>query len=268
MLFKENSGVGLNLRLEYIDQIIDLKPKLPFLEIIVDNWFSLGAHHKKLEKIRQDYPISFHCVGLNLGGFSAINHDYIKKVKQLNQSFKPFQISDHLCFQSLENNYFHDLLPIPMNDDTLKNTISRVNQVQELLNQEILIENLSYYVEFIDSTYSEIDFLNQVLKQTGASMLLDLNNIWVNELNLKIKSEDFLQKILWEKVKEIHVAGPEVIDGIYVDTHGTHPHPDVLNLLQRYSKHILGLPVVYERDNNIPPLSELLDQVQKIAGHL
>lgn len=260
--------MGLNLRLEYIDQILESRPSLPFLEIIIDNWFTNGSHYKKLQEIREIYPISFHCVGLNLGGQSQLDQSYINRVKELAKKFTPFQISDHLCFQNSKTTYFHDLLPIPFNQEALKNTVSRVNEIQNRLETSILIENLSYYIEYTNSTMTEIDFLNGVTDETGSSILLDINNIWVNEINLQHDAEEYLNKVQWDKVKEVHMAGAEYINDIYIDTHGSDIDQNVFNLLHLYKDKIQKLPIVYERDNNIPPLDSSLLQIEKIRNHL
>jgi uncharacterized protein (UPF0276 family) len=255
-------GVGVTLRLDHIDAILDTKPKLPYLEIITENWFSDGPHHKKLEKLREDYNILFHCVGMNFGGLDSLDDNYFKKVKELSDKFQPYHISDHLCFQKHNNRYHHDLLPFPFNEESLVNISGRVNKAQELLERTLLIENLSYYVEFSSTDISEVDFINELLNRTNANMLLDLNNIWVNQKNLDLDCKDYLEKINWERVKEVHVAGPEILDGIYIDTHGTEVHEDVLKLIDEQREKLQNLPITYERDNNIPPLDELLNQVQ------
>ena len=268
MLNNTYSGVGLNLRLEYIDEIIEQKPDIAFLEIIVDNWFSKGAHHKKLEIIRELYPISFHCVGLNIGGTDTLNQNYLKKLSELTKKYSPFQISDHLCFQNHKAYHMHDLLPFPLNNHSLSNTITRVNQIQDSLGQEILIENLSYYVEYKDSCIEEIDFLNRLSHESGCFQLLDLNNIWVNELNLNINTKNYLDKINWKYIKEVHIAGPEKIDGVHIDTHGSFPSEDVIKLLKDNKDHIKNLPLIYERDNNIPSLQTLLKELISIKSYL
>ncbi len=257
-------GAGVTLRLDHIDAILETKPELPYLEIITENWFSDGPHHKKLEKIREDYDILFHCVGMNFGGVDPIDEKYFKKVKELAKKFEPYHISDHLCFQKNKNQYHHDLLPFPFNEESLETISKRVLQAQELIGETLLIENLSYYVEFKATDIDEVTFINELLKRTGAYMLLDLNNIWVNHKNLGIDCDAYLEKINWDKVREIHVAGPEIFDGVYIDTHGSEVHEDVLNMVSKYRKPLSNLPITYERDNNIPPFEELLAQVRQI----
>jgi len=261
-------GVGVTLRLDHIDAILETKPDLPYLEIITENWFSDGPHHQKLEKLREDYEVLFHCVGMNIGGVDPLSESYFAKVNELKKKFEPRHISDHLCFQKHNNKYHHDLLPFPFNEESLDNLTKRTLQAQELIGESLLIENLSYYVEFSATDMSEIDFINELLKRTDANMLLDLNNIWVNEQNLSFSCEEYLNKVNWNKVKEVHVAGAELFDDVVIDTHGSDVNEAVLSLLEKHKSHIKNLPVTYERDNNIPPLNELLNQVQLIKERI
>lgn len=253
-------GVGINLRLEYIDEFLIERPDVDFVEIILDNYHSKGPHHRKLEKVREDYGISFHCVGMNIGGVDPINKKYLRKTRELIKRFSPFQVSDHLCFQSLDGISFHDLLPFPLTEEFLESTIKRVTEIQDHLDQQILIENLSYYTEYKESQMSEVDFINTLTSKCDAKILLDLNNIWVNEKNLKISSEVYLEKVNWKSVGEIHLAGAEKFGDIYVDTHGSEVDSEVLELCSRNKDKIKNIPVVYERDNNLPKLDELLKQ--------
>lgn len=266
-------GVGLNLRLEFIDNIIKHKPDIPFFEIIADNWFSTGPHHAKLEEIRKDYPVYFHCVGMNLGGYDRLNTKYIKKIKELAARFEPLHISDHLCFQTHKSHSYHDLLPFPMNDDFANLISSRISFAQELIGETILVENLSYYLEFKQSDMTEPEFITEIAKRSGCKLLLDLNNIHVNEMNLGYDCKEFLQGIPLDRVGEIHLAGPELVDDVYVDTHGSYVADYVLELARsidpklaepRADGPISGVPIIYERDTNIPDFLDLVGEVKSL----
>lgn len=264
----QHKGVGLNLRLEYIDEIILVKPRVSVLEIIVENWFSEGPHHQKLEKLRADYDLSFHCVGMNIAGESSLNRAHIKKVKDLKDRYRPIHVSDHLCMTAHKGVQHHDLLPIPFNTKYLKNSIQRILEVQDLMGEEILLENLSYYIEYKESEMSEIDFFNEIFKETNSNLLLDLNNIWVNSKNLRIDLKKEIKKVDWQKVSEIHLAGPELRKGIFVDTHGSSIHSEVYHLLQEVKDEIQSIPIIYERDNNLVDLKSLMEEVRKIESVL
>jgi uncharacterized protein (UPF0276 family) len=257
-------GVGINLRLDYINQFLELRPKVDFVEVILDNYHSLGPHHKKLEKVRSDYDVSFHCTGMNLGGVDELNLEYLNKTRELIRIFSPFHVSDHLCFGKLNGVAFHDLLPFPLNNEFLKNVTARVHKVQEVLDKQILVENLSYYTEYESSHMSEVDFLNELSFKTDSKILLDINNIWVNELNLSIDSREFLKTIDWSRVGEIHLAGAEKFGDVYIDTHGSDVSQEVLELTRENKDKIKDIPVVYERDTNLPPFGEIIDQRNRI----
>lgn len=266
-------GVGLNLRLDFIDDIVEHKPDIPFFEIIADNWFSTGPHHAKLERIRKDYPIYFHCVGMNLGGYDRLNTKYIKKIKELAARFEPLHISDHLCFQTHKSHSYHDLLPFPMNDDFANLIASRISFAQELIGETILVENLSYYLEFQQSDMTEPEFITEIAKRSGCKLLLDLNNIHVNEMNLGYNCHEFLKGIPLEQVGEIHLAGPELVDDVYVDTHGSYVADYVIDLARRIDgklavpgkdKPVIGVPIIYERDTNLPDFADLVGEVKSL----
>jgi uncharacterized protein (UPF0276 family) len=257
-------GVGINLRLETIDEVLEKKPDVSLLEIIVDNWLSQGPHHKKLEKIRMDYPISFHCVGMNIAGTDKINNYYLSEIKKLKEKFQPIHISDHLCVTAQAQHQHHDLLPFPFNEEYLANTVDRVTQIQEYLDEAILLENLSYYVEYKSSQMSEIEFLDQLSNKTSCSYLLDLNNIWVNQQNLNTTVDDYLKFVDWSKVKEVHLAGPEKVNDIYVDTHGTDIYPELIAIIKKYKEQLKQIPIIYERDNHLDGLTNLLLQKKVI----
>ncbi len=258
-------GVGLNLRLEYIDQYIQQKPKLPFLEVIADNWLSPGPHHRKLELLRSEYQISFHCVGMNLGGRDALNINYLASIKKLIEKYQPFQVSDHICFQKDDDICFHDLLPIPFHEKSLLNMIERVVAVQETLGQTILLENLSYYTEFKSSTLSEVEFINALSEKSGSKILLDLNNILVNFKNLNTNVETFLNNLAWKNVKEIHLAGAEAQNDLIIDSHCSAPNAELLSLAKTWVEKMAPLPIVYERDKNLPEFNILLGEHKTLS---
>ncbi len=268
MIDNSLAGVGINLRLDYIDELLEKKPNLPFVEVIADNWLSFGPHHKKLEKVRELYPISFHCVGMNLCSDDKIDSNYIDSIKNLSERFNPFQISDHLSVQALDGNYFHDLLPHPFSLSIIKSTANKIDEIQNILKRQILVENLSYYHQFEESEMKEYEFINQLAELADCHILFDLNNIWVNEMNYGICSENFLKKINHDRVKEIHIAGAEIIDGIYVDTHGSSVNESVRALLKRAEAVLGDCPIVYERDNNLPTFGEFIKERVQIEEML
>lgn len=258
-------GVGLNLRLEFIDEVVATKPDIPFFEVVIDNWLSPGPHHEKLEKIRKDYDLFFHCVGMNITGYDSLDFEYLNRIKELKDIFQPVHLSDHLCFSKHNNEYYYDLLPFPYSKKNLKNTVTRVDEIQDFFKESILLENLSYYLDFKDSEMDEFDFLNQLCQKTGALQILDVNNLWVNQMNSIQNIDNIIAKVNFSNIKEIHVAGAEKLDAYWVDTHGADVNSEVIDLTREIKKKIT-VPVIYERDSNIPKLEDLLNTVQNLEG--
>ncbi|MFK7871891.1 MAG: DUF692 domain-containing protein [Oligoflexales bacterium] len=258
------SSFGLNLRLEWLDSLIEEKPAIDCLQLIADNWLTDGPHHKKLETLRQDYSISFHCVGMNLAGFDQLNLEYLKNIKKLMDKFQPCRISDHLAIEMHNGICYHDLLPFPMNAVTLQHISTRINQIQSFFNHQLLVENLSSYISFSTSHDSEAVFLKKIVEKTSCGLLLDVNNIYVNYLNGLGDPDEYILHIPFDAVQEIHVAGGEWVDSVFVDTHGTFVSNEVLSLLNKVYPLCKQAHIIYERDKNIPPLHEVVEEVDRI----
>ena len=259
---------GLNLRLELIDDFLLYRPPLSCLEIIAENFFTVGGHHRKLEQLRRDYDISLHCLGMNIGGVDPLDTDYLSRVKELARRFQPIHISDHLSVEGHDGRYFHDLLPFPLNEDSLANVCQRTQTVQDYLGEPLLLENLSYYIEYKDSTLDEAEFLNAVCADSKAKILLDFNNIVINQANLGHSAEHFLATIDWSRVAEIHLAGATAQpDELLIDCHNAEVNDKLLRLWHRYKHRLLPtVPVIYERDNNLLSFEQLIvysEQLQR-----
>ena len=254
--------LGLNLRLEYIDELLQTRPPLACLEVIAENFFTPGAHHAKLEKLRADYELTLHCLGMNVGGVDPLDMQYLRRIAALRQKFAPRHISDHFSVERHAGVCFHDLLPFPFNAASVSNVRTRIARIQDFLQENLVLENLSYYVEFKSSTMTEVEFINTVTRTTGARLLLDLNNLWVNEQNLGHSACAFLDKLDWQRVAQIHLAGAERFDALQVDTHGAAVPAPVLQLLQSYQTNLAPeMLIIYERDNNLPPWQTLLNDI-------
>ena len=261
--------LGLNLRLEYIDALLETRPPLSCLEVIAENFFTPGAHHQKLEKLRADYELTLHCLGMNIGGVDSIDTDYLKKIAELRDKFAPRHISDHFSIERHNGICFHDLLPFPFNAESLRNVQARVAYMQDFLQESLVLENLSYYVEFNSSDMTEVEFINAVVQSTGARLLLDLNNLWVNEQNLGHPTQDFLAALDWPQVAQVHLAGAELDDTLHIDTHGADVPPQVLQLLHGCKAKLAPATLlIYERDNNLPPWQMLLNDIERMQREI
>ncbi len=261
--------IGLNLRLEYIDVLLETRPPLSCLEVIAENFFTPGVHHHKLEKLRADYELTLHCLGMNIGGVDPIDTGYLEKIAELHKKFAPQHVSDHLSVERHNGVCFHDLLPVPFNRESLAKVQARVAYVQDFLQESLVLENISYYTEFNSSDMTEVEFINAVMHNTGARLLLDLNNLWVNEQNLGHRVQTFLASLDWQQVAQVHLAGGESNDALYIDTHGADVPPSVLQLLQGCKTKLAPATlIVYERDNNLPAWQTLLDDIARMQQEL
>lgn len=259
--------IGLNLRTEMLDAFLDQRPDIDWVEIVAENFFSAGAHHDKVMRLRADYDLSLHCLNMNIGGTDALEDAYLQNIASLCEKFQPTLVSGHISYEMHAGERLHDLLPIPFNAESLDNSVARVAQIQETLQRRILLENLSYYVEYEDSDIAEVEFLNALAKNSGAGLLLDLNNIWVNTNNIsKYEMDDFLGSLHWESVGEVHLAGGEEQDGLLIDTHGAPVPEQVLTALRTWQDKLpANVPIVYERDNNVPSFPDIISYLQNLV---
>lgn len=263
------TGVGLGLRHRHFQNFLEDKPDVPWLEIHTENFFHLGsAAAKYLEKIREDYPLSAHSVGLSLGSASTTcpaREEHLRKIKQTIDYFEPKMISDHLSWSADDTPYYvPDLLPIPYTEEALAIMITNIDRAQELLGRQLLIENPSAYLSYTHSDMTEWEFLNLLVKKTGCGLLLDVNNIYVSAHNHGWSAEEFLHNINHRAVQEIHLAGYTVrnVEGreVYIDTHGAPVYDPVWALYEQALALLGTIPTLIEWDTNVPELSVLLEE--------
>ncbi len=236
-----------------------------FFEIHSENYFGLGgAPHRYLETLRTDYPLSFHGVGMSLGSVDPLNEAHTQRLKQLVDYYQPDLVSEHLSWSSLNGQYFNDLLPLPYTREALNHIVDRVQQVQNTLKRQILVENVSSYLQYTHSTIPEWEFVAQVAEQSGCGILLDVNNIYVNAINHNFNPRTFLDGVSARLVKEIHLAGHtvnEFEDGtILIDTHDQLVCDEVWSLYRDAVRRFGPKPTLIEWDTNLPKLSVLLDE--------
>ncbi|MGK7923312.1 MAG: DUF692 domain-containing protein [Trichodesmium sp.] len=262
-------GAGIGLRSLHYQYIITQKPKVNWFEVLSDNYFCLGGlplFH--LEKIRQDYPITLHGVGMSLGSTDPLNLDYLTRLKKLVAKFEPDLISDHLSWISVNNHYLNDLIPLVYTEETMNLIASRILQVQEFLGRQILIENPSPYLSFTDSTMSESEFIQGLVKKADCYLLLDINNLYVNAINNGIDPLTYLDGIPKTRVKEIHLAGYEEKENYLLDTHSYPVHPPVWELYQVALAKFGNVPTLIEWDTDIPSFEVLMAEANKAEQFL
>lgn len=265
-------GFGLGLRTQHYDAILSENPAVDWFEIITDNYLVPGGKPLYyLDQIRERYPIVMHGVSLSIGSVDPLDMDYLKQVKALDTRIKPTWISDHLCWTGVKGLNTHDLLPLPYTQETINHVASRLRQVQDYLRQPILIENASSYLTYKQSEMTEWEFLTEIVRQSGCYILLDVNNVYVSSINHAFDPLDYLQAIPPERVVQIHLAGHSNQGDYIIDTHDAPISPAVWDLYAATIKHLGSVSTMIERDDNIPPLSDLLvelEQAKKMAKHI
>lgn len=269
MIKPEISGWGLGLRPPHYHEILETLPPIDFFEILSENYMIQGGKPLYfLDKIREHYPMVMHGVSLSIGSTDPLNWEYLKELKALVQRVNPVLISDHLCWTGVNGLNMHDLLPLPYTEEALKHVIERVIQVQDYLERHILLENVSSYITFKESIFTEWEFLTLIAEEADCHILLDLNNIYVSGFNHKFDPIHYINSIPTELVKQFHLAGHTHNGDHIIDTHNTAIIDPVWELYAAAIQRFGLIPTIVERDDNIPPLNELLselNQAKKIA---
>lgn len=251
--------VGVGLRTEHYSRLEEsLETKVDFFEALTENHMnSEGRPLKILERVRQDYPLTFHGVSLNIAHHSGLNYSYMKKMKELVTQFDPMVISDHLCWTGALESNLHNLLPFPYNDETLEFLISRVDEVQNFMGRELVLENLSAYFDYKESTMKEWEFLELLSKKSGCKLLFDVNNIYVNSQNQKFDPHIYMDAISGDSIAEIHLAGYTDMGDFLFDTHSKPVYPEVWELFRKATAKAPHAPSLVEWDDDIPDFEVL-----------
>lgn len=269
-----NSLIGIGLRYPHLKQFVAEKPDIGWVEVHSENFYSLGGpDFDYLVKVREDYPVSLHGIGMSLGSYDGIDEGHLDKVIKLVNIIDPFLVSDHLSWNSVSGKFLPDLLPTPFNDEALEVFIRNISIVQERLGRELLLENPSTYFEFIESTMSEYEFLNILTKKTGAKIILDINNIYISGLNNGWSPIEYIENIDKSIVKEIHLSGHFVKElpnnkKLYIDSHNDYVCDEVWKLYGQAIRKFGSIPTLVEWDVDIPELSVLLDESNKAKEYL
>jgi uncharacterized protein (UPF0276 family) len=264
-------GYGLGLRTDHYETVLSEKPDVDWFEILSENYMVEGGkplHY--LTKIREHYPMVMHGVSMSIGSVEPLNWEYLKQLQALIRRVEPVWISDHLCWTGVKGINLHDLMPLPYTEEAIQHVVERVARVQDFLGRQILLENVSSYVSYSDSQLSEWEFLREVAERADCLILLDINNIYVSAYNHNFDPVNYLEAVPIDRVYQFHLAGHTQQDNLIIDTHD-HPIADpVFDLYAQAVDRFGRVSTMIERDDNIPPLSELLDeldQVRAIAEH-
>ncbi|MCB1782565.1 MAG: DUF692 family protein [Alphaproteobacteria bacterium] len=258
-------GFGLGFRPAHFSYIEEHAPPIDWFEIISENYMeSEGRARTMLESIMERYPVVMHGVSLSIGTLDPINSDYLKSLKKLIGFVQPPWISDHLCWTGIAHKNTHDLLPVPYTEEALKHIVSRIRQVQEILERPIVLENPSTYLEFTCSAMTEWDFIAAMADESGCGLLLDVNNIYVSCYNHRWDPKTYIDAMPLDRVAQIHLAGHTNKGTHIVDTHDDHVIDEVWTMY-RYVIERAGRPVstMIEWDDNIPDFPIVMEELEK-----
>lgn len=259
--------IGLGLRREMLDEMLTDVPKpIEFLEVAPENWLKLGGRFgKQFKQLTEQHAFVCHGLSLSFGSPAALDIDFVKSLKAFFKEHNIRLFSEHLSYCSGEG-HMYDLMPIPFTEDAIKHVSSRIRQVQDILEQPIAIENVSYYGA-PGQQMTELEFTNAVLEEADCQLLLDVNNIYVNSINHGYDAEQFLAALPTKRIAYGHVAGHYTeAEDLLVDTHGAPVIDPVWQLLEKaYAVHGV-FPTLLERDFNIPPMAELLAELKTIEA--
>jgi uncharacterized protein (UPF0276 family) len=258
-------GAGLGLRRSFLDEALASPLKgVDFYEVAPENWMTLGGKlGKQFKAMTERYPFVCHGLSLSIGSTDPLDEDFVKNLKSFMREHKIKFYSEHLSYCS-NDGHLYDLMPIPFTEEAVHHVAQRILRVQDILEQKIAIENISYYAA-PGQEMSEIDFFNAVVKEADCDVLLDVNNIYVNSVNHHYDAEHFLQSIPAQRISYAHIAGHYVeAEDFLVDTHGAEIIDPVWQLLEKAYALYGVFPTLLERDFNIPSVATLLSEVSTI----
>ncbi len=258
-------GFGLGLRPQHYNDILDGDPPIDWFEVISENYMIPGGKPlQMLERIRERYPVVMHGVSLSIASTAAPDYEYLTGLRDLARRVEPKWVSDHLCWTGVHGKNLHDLMPIPYTRESLDHVVDRVQLVQDFLGREIVLENVSTYVQFANPEMTEWEFLTELSRRSGCWLLFDVNNVYVSAFNHGYDPYTFLEGIPRDRVVQFHMAGHTHMETHIVDTHDHPVCDEVWDLYAAALKRFGAVSTIIERDDHIPPLDELLVEVQKL----
>lgn len=257
-------GFGLGLRPAHYTALLETRAPLDWLEIISENFMVGGGKPMAmLDRLRADYPMAMHGVALSIGSTDALDRTYLKKLKALADRVQPLWISDHFCWTGIGGHNAHDLLPLPYTEEAVRLLVSRIGQVQHELGRRLVLENVSSYLGYAVSDMTEWDFIRTVADEADCLLLLDVNNVYVSSVNHGFDPVSYLAGLPAARVQQIHLAGHSTHDDHLVDTHDQPVCEEVWALYDIACGMFGEVATMIERDDNIPALPELLNELAR-----
>lgn len=261
------AGFGLGLRRPHYAEFLERDVPVDFVEIISENFMVDGGRPlATLDAIRERYPVAMHGVSMSIGSAAGLNRDYLKRLKALADRVRPLWVSDHLCWTGVGGHNSHDLLPLPYSEEALDTACANIAVAQDALGRPMLFENPSSYVQFPDVGLTEWEFLAEMCRRTGCYLLLDVNNVFVSSRNHGFDASAYLAAIPADRVRQMHLAGHSQGETMLIDTHDHPVALDVWSLYEAASQRFGPVATMIERDDDIPPLDDLLQELD-IARH-
>ncbi|MFP4639637.1 MAG: DUF692 domain-containing protein [Guyparkeria sp.] len=256
-------GIGLR-RGELMKQIEAQRPDVDFLEVAPENWIRFGGPVRdRFVSLLEDYPLYTHGLSLSIGGPAPLDMGFVDEVAGFLDEYRPELYSEHLSFCS-DNAHLYDLMPIPFTEEAIDHVVARIDTVQQRLGRQLVLENVSYYTP-VAATMDEQAFILEILERADCGLLLDVNNVFVNSVNHGYDPYAFIDAMPAERVRYLHVAGHHQVEpDLIIDSHGAPVSDPVWDLLEHTYRHVGPVPTLLERDFDIPPLDELMDEVNQI----
>lgn len=263
------NGVGLGLRWDFIDELLEKKPAIDFLEVSPENYMGRGGYFDEaLDRAIAEWPILSHGLTMSLGGVDPLREDYLKGLAAFLDRVKSPWHSDHLCFSTNDGVVLHDLLPVPFKKSEVARIADRIKHAQDVIGRPMAVENVSFYLHPGKREMSEAEFVAAVCEKADCGLMLDVNNAFVNATNFGFDVDEWMRTVPLDRVVQMHVAGHDLVkngdEELIVDTHGADVRREVLALLERTLEKTGPVPVLLERDQEIPPLDTLLQEVAAI----
>ncbi|MGZ5607497.1 MAG: HvfB family MNIO-type RiPP peptide maturase [Methylobacter sp.] len=259
-------GAGLGLRRSFLSQIVQSPPEVVgFYEVAPENWITIGGKlGKQFRAMTERFDFICHGLSLSIGSTDPLDEKFVREVKQFMAEHQIKFYSEHLSYCS-KDGHLYDLMPIPFTSEAVTHVAGRIKRVQDILEQKIAIENVSYYAA-PGQEMAEIDFFNAVVEEADCDVLIDINNIYVNSVNHGYDAEAFLKAMLAQRIAYAHIAGHYVeAENFLVDTHGAEVIDPVWKLLGKAYELYGVFPTLLERDFNIPEMDELIKEVNTIS---
>jgi len=260
-------GFGLGLRPQHYPQFLDAVQPVDFVEVISENFMVDGGRPLQvLEKVRERLPVILHGVSLSIGAADGLDAAYLRRLRRLADRVQPLWVSDHLCWTGVDGFNSHDLLPLPHDDETLDIVCANIDRAQNALGRALLLENPSTYLAFPGSVRGEAEFISEMCRRSGCFLVLDVNNIYVSATNQGQDPRRWLEGMPLERVRQIHLAGHSQGSELLIDTHDQPVSDPVWALYAEVCARIGPTATMIERDDHIPPLPELLDELDLARG--